>query len=437
MENENVNVNEQYPAAPVVEVGQAADAVTSPNSSATTPPINSAVLESLSDEERDLFESTKELSDIQLGTLPPNLRKQIFDLREKAKGSVAPENVPENTAAAAEQTPPATDTANPEPAAAAPKEQHTPDASEVIRRLMEANKALTEDNRKLNARYDTLQGKYNAEIKNAKKPETEVPENNPAAHPAATDTVKTSTVAEMTDEDIAKFAEDEEIDPEVAQSFAKFARRFMNGGNNNNQQGGIDADTAEKVKELYHAKQNDLFDAAIRQECGAEVGLNEVGTHPLFQSFARELYDSEGITAWDAIMDARNKHQHSYAAGIIKQVVDKMQSQGMWDLSRHMAKSAVAVPAAASASTSAVPSTQQPGNESPGTDVKPSAVTPHSASGVSAKPLHTGRTLEDVKQKYDALEKRFKRGDASVVAEMMNLSKEFGRLAAAQMQKTT
>lgn len=421
MENENLNVNKQNPAAPVVEVGQAAEAVTSPNSSAITThnTINSAVLESLSDEERDLFESTKELSDIQLGTLPPDLRKQIFDLREKAKGSVTPEDVPENTAAAA------------------PEEQHTPDTSEVIRRLMEANKALTEDNRKLNARYDTLQGKYNAEIKNAKKPETDVPENNPADHPAATDTVKTSTVAGMTDEDIAKFAEDEEIDPEVAQSFAKFARRFMNGGNNNNQQGGIDADTAEKVKELYHAKQNDLFDAAIRKECGAEVGLNEVGTHPLFQSFAKELYDSEGITAWDAIMDARNRHQHSYAAGIIKQVFDKMQSQGMWDLSRHMAKSAVAVPAAASASTSAVPSTQQPGNESPGTDVKPSAVTPHSASGVSAKPLHTGRTLEDVKQKYDALEKRFKRGDTSVVAEMMNLSKEFGRLAAAQMQKTT
>jgi hypothetical protein len=282
---------------------------------------------------------------------------------------------------------------------------------------------LTEENRKLNARYESLKGKYNAEVKNVRKSEPTAAagtENNSEA-PTAAD-------SGMSDDDIAKFAEEEGIDADVALTLAKLARRFQNNGNTSS---AVDANTAERVNELYYARQNELFDAAIRKECGG-IGLNEVNTHPLFPSYARELVDENGVTAWDAIIEARNGNDHASAAAIIKQVCDQMDKDDMWNLtSRHTGKSAVSVPAATTVVNTPSAGAGLPADKP--TVVKPSAVTPHSASGVSTT-LHTARSIDDVSREYDQLEKQFRRtGDSTLVPRMAQLSKEFGRLAAAQM----
>jgi hypothetical protein len=280
---------------------------------------------------------------------------------------------------------------------------------------------LTEENRKLNARYESLKGKYNAEVKNVRKSEPTAAagtENNSEA-PTAAD-------SGMSDDDIAKFAEEEGIDADVALTLAKLARRFQNNGNTSS---AIDANTAERVNELYYARQNELFDAAIRKECGS-IGLNDVNSHPLFPSYARELVDENGVTAWDAIIEARNGNDHASAAAIIKHVCDQMDKDDMWNLSRHTGKSAVSVPAATNPVSATAVNGLPADNNQP---VKPSAVTPHSASGVSTT-LHTARSIDDVSREYDQLEKQFRRtGDSTLVPRIAQLSKEFGRLAAAQM----
>jgi hypothetical protein len=291
--------------------------------------------------------------------------------------------------------------------------QEVDKTDEIIRRL-------TEENRKLNARYESLKGKYNAEVKNVRKSE-------PTAA-AGTDSNTGNTPAAnsgMSDDDIAKFAEEEGIDADVALTLAKLARRFQNNGNSSS---AVDANTAERVNELYYARQNELFDAAIRKECGG-IGLNEVNTHPLFPSYAKDLYDGDEVTAWDAIIEARNNNDHATAANIIGQVYKQMQKDDMWNLSRHTGKSAVSVPAA-TATANVSTGTEQPVAQ----QVKPSAITPHSASGVNATGLHTARSIDDVSREYDQLEKQFRRtGDSTLVPRMAQLSKEFGRLAAAQM----
>ena len=416
MENETLNVNANAtPATPIVETVQVAEAVTPPPTSPTTTPFNSAALESLNDEERELFNMSKDLNDYEIGTLPPDMRKEILDLREKLKGgdSAAAEEVkPEDTVQTTGETADTPAVANPE---AVPDVDKT---DEIIRRL-------TEENRKLNARYESLKGKYNAEVKNVRKSEP----------PAAAAPEAEHASADMTDDDIAKFAEAEGVDSDVALALAKIVRKIQ--GNNQavaNPQG-VDASTAERVNELYYARQNELFDAAIRRECGS-IGLNDVNSHPLFPSYARELVDENGVTAWDAIIEARNGNDHASAAAIIKQVCDQMDKDDMWNLtSRHTAKSAVAVPVPATVNTPSAGAGLPADKQS--TVVKPSAVTPHSASGVSAQGLHTARTLEDVSREYDQLEKQFRRtGDSTLVPRMAQLSKEFGRLAAAQMHRT-
>lgn len=405
-ETETMNLGEPITeSTPVAEnAPESAEAVT------TAEPDLSA----LDEEERSIYAMSKGMGEAEINTLPPDVRKEILVVREKLNGtaeavSPAAEVQPSNETAVAET--PAT-TVEAESAPVVDKTE------EIIRRL-------TEENRKLNARYESLKGKYNAEVKNVRKSEQPVAagtENN-SETPAAD--------SGMSDDDIAAFAEAEGIDSDVAITLAKIARKMQE--NNGQANSGIDAATAERVNELYYARQNELFDAAIRRECRNKIGLDEVNTHPLFPSYAKELYDDKGISAWDAIIEARNSHDHASAASVINQVFQYMDERDMWDLrssNRHAGNTAAPAPDGANpVSATAVNGLPADNNQ----QVKPSAVTPHSASGVSTT-LHTARSIDDVSREYDQLEKQFRRtGDSTLVPRMAQLSKEFGRLAAAQM----
>lgn len=415
-EPETMNLGEPTTETPVAE-----NVAESAESGTTAEPDLSA----LNDEERSIYAMSKGMGNAEINTLPPDVKKEILAVREKLNGAtdavtpvaeVQPSN--ETTAAVAETTPATTVEAE-----SAPVVDKT---EEIIRRLTEENRKYAEENRRVNARYESLKGKYNAEVKNVRKSEQQPvaagTENNAETLPAAD--------SGMSDDDIAKFAEAEGIDSDVALTLAKIARKIQQGNGQVNS--GIDANTAERVNELYYARQNELFDAAIRKECRNKVGLEEVNTHPLFPSYAKELYDEKGVSAWDAIIEARNNHDHASAASVINQVFQYMDERDMWDLSNRHAGTAAPAPAAANPDSSATAVNGLPAvnNNQP---VKPSAVTPHSASGVSTT-LHTARTIDDVSREYDQLEKQFRRtGDSTLVPRMAQLSKEFGRLAAAQM----
>lgn len=405
-ETETMNLGEAITETPAVEnAPESAEAVT------TAEPDLSA----LNEEERSIYAMSKGMGDAEINTLPPDVRKEIFAVREKLKGTAeavtpAAEVQPNNETTAVETPATTTD------AESAPVVDKT---EEIIRRL-------TEENRKLNARYESLKGKYNAEVKNVRKSEQQ-----PAAAGTENNSEAPAGDSGMSDDDIAAFAEAEGIDSDVAITLAKIARKMQGNGQANS---GIDANTAERVNELYYARQNELFDAAIRKECGNKVGLDEVNTHPLFPSYAKELYDDKGISAWDAIIEARNCHDHASAASVINQVFQYMDERDMWDLKsrRHAGNTAAPAPDGANpVSATAVNGLPADNNQ----QVKPSAVTPHSASGVSTT-LHTARSIDDVSREYDQLEKQFRRtGDSTLVPRMAQLSKEFGRLAAAQMRR--
>lgn len=405
-ETETMNLGEAITETPAVEnVPESAEAVT------TAEPDLSA----LNEEERSIYAMSKGMGEAEINTLPPDVRKEILTVREKLKGTAdvvtpAAEVQPNNETTAVETPATTTD------AESAPVVDKT---EEIIRRL-------TEENRKLNARYESLKGKYNAEVKNVRKSEQQ-----PAAAGTENNSEAPAGDSGMSDDDIAAFAEAEGIDSDVAITLAKIARKMQGNGQANS---GIDANTAERVNELYYARQNELFDAAIRKECGNKVGLDEVNTHPLFPSYAKELYDDKGISAWDAIIEARNCHDHASAASVINQVFQYMDERDMWDLKsrRHAGNTAAPAPDGANPVSATAVNGLPADNNQP---VKPSAVTPHSASGVSTT-LHTARSIDDVSREYDQLERQFRRtGDSTLVPRMAQLSKEFGRLAAAQMRR--
>lgn len=421
MENEatmnEVNEINETPAAPVGDVEQ----VTAPDDQDKANTEHNAIpavdLSALTDEERDLYNEIKDYPDAAIATMPPAIRKEIADLKAKLAGNTAPaETAPSDTANGdvekADVTP-AADT----PAPAAEEGKSADNAALAVDRTDEIIRRLTEENRRLNARYDTLQGKYNAEIKAVRK----------SQQSKAEDTAATEAPA-PTGKSNAEYAEELGLDEDVVSAIRKIA------GDINPAQvsGQSDADLKAQVAELYANRQNSLFDAAIRAKCGNDIGLHEVGTDPLFPSYAQEMYDKDGKSAWDAIADAKANGDHAAAANIISQVVDVMKENQMWNVDRHPAKAnaePVNNPAQSfNAATATVTETPSP--------AKVSQVAPHSTSGVRSNPLHTARTLQDVMNEYDALEKRFRRGDTSVVTKITQLSRELSKLAANQPSTT-
>lgn len=400
MENE-VNVNEQNPATPEVEsTGTAPETPenTSVNNN-TFPELSAADLEKLSPVEQDLYLDAKEMNPAEIAVMPPNVRKDIENLRNKLTAPVTVDDAPKSEVTDADVTQTAETVTAPEETPAEKSEADRTD--EIIRRL-------TEENRKLQARYDTLQGKYNAEVKKPKESASASTDNgggDSADDPAV-------------DEDA--YAEELGLDADIIRAI----RRVVKDTN----VGKDDSALSAQVAELYAHRQNTLLDAAIRARCGNGIGLHEAGTHPLLPGYAAEMVNENGGNAWDDFNAAKDRHDHAAAAAIISQVVKAMEKDGMWDLNRRHSAPSTAEPAVNSV-------TPQNGNtttvneKSPSANAaKPSAVVPHNVSGVTNSALHTGRTAAQAKQEYATLHKRFLGGDSSVLPRMNQLDDEITRL---------
>lgn len=407
MENEETKMNqtettteETIPATPVNEEMSADDTINNIPSASEDINATSQALDTLNDEERGLYESVKEMSEEEISTMPPSIRQEIADLKAKladASDAKTDDADAEPQTTVEKNTDADTDTEKP-----AEDAEKAPVSTDDIIRL------LTEENRKLTARYDTLQGKYNAEIK-AKKidsesdPDKAAGENKPAAEEDAIAKGK------------AELAEKYGLDDDVMDAVSDMCALIMKHQNINRS---IDPVLEQKMRHIVTQQENAEFDRVIRQVCNG-ISLDDLENHPLLRSCAEGMADNNGITAWDAIIEYKNNHDHANAAMVLKQVVDDMDSKGLWDFNgRHSAKPEP--PFAAQ--------TQKPSSAG---QEKPVTAVPHSVSGVGANALQTGnRTLEDVSREYDALDRRFRLGDHSVVPRMTQLSKEFSKLAA-------
>lgn len=411
MENE-VNVNEQTPATPEVELTSTAPETpenTSVNNN-TFPELSAADLEKLSPVEQDLYLDAKEMNSAEIAVMPPNVRKDIENLRNKL---TAPATVETAAPATVDDAPKGevkeADATQTSEAVTAPEE--TPAEKSEDDRTDEIIRRLTEENRKLQARYDTLQGKYNAEVKKPKESASASSDNGGGE----------SASAPAVDDDA--YAEELGLDADIIRAIRRVVKD-TNVGNS----GKDDSALSAQVAELYAHRQNTLLDAAIRARCGNGIGLHEAGTHPLLPGYASEMVNENGGNAWDDFNAAKDRHDHAAAAAIISQVVAAMEKDGMWNLSRrHSAQSTAEPVANSAASVNGAPATVN--EKSPSAPaVKPSAVVPHNVSGVTNSALHTGRTAAQAKQEYAALHKKFLGGDSTVLPRMNQLDDEITRL---------
>jgi hypothetical protein len=254
--------------------------------------------------------------------------------------------------------------------------------------------------RKRDAAYATLQGKYNKEIKLVRDNQSAA-----AGDPATGD----GTAAESEPSRSAKYSEKFGIDEDVAKALTE-----------------ISDDIAQPLKHRISAQESELLslkmDALLFEKCG--VRKSEVENQPLFDSIAADMVDKNNIDALTAIANAKANGDLSEMADIISEVVGVMKERGAWKGSHGHSAIRNAEPAAASNA----PAPVQAEKPAAAPKAEVSAVTPHSASGVVNTAPHTVRTIEQVEAEYDALEKRRRKGDFSVIPQMDKLSKEYSRL---------
>jgi hypothetical protein len=405
MENE---MNEKLdPAAPAVESDHIGTPET-PEISKTYLFDQTADLNALTDEERDLFNDFSDMTEAGIAMLPPDIRADLRTLQNKLAGKDTADETP--AAAEPEEDAPAPEIEPEQPAddpapATEPEAGEKPNYDEIIAELTEANRLLT-------ARYNTLQGKYNAEVKKVNKsnpPPQKAPESDPES---SGDTPSVPDQADRT----AALAEKYGLDPDVIAAVRGIITDEYGMRNN----GKENDDIAEKVEVLSAHHENALLDAAIREECEG-LGLDEVGTHPLFQYYAQSrLFDDSGNSAWDAIAAAKERHDHTAAAKVIGQVVRTIKKNGTWDMTGFVRHSATAEPPAAPAAAPDAATTT--------TIQKPSLATPHSVSGVVNHTPHTGRTEKEIMAEYAALDAKRRKGDLSVIPRMEKLDAELDRI---------
>ena len=355
-------------------------------------------LDVLTDDERDIFNDAKDMNDGELSALPNYLRSEIEAVRAKAAVKPAETKPAEETVS---ETTTTTTEADPE---------NKMDKDDIIR-------MLTEENRKLTARYSTLQGKYNAEVKHSK---------SPTRKDAAPDNGDTSEelFSETTDSDKTPLGSPATDDNEVQQ----FAEKY-----------GVDLDVAKALVGIVAAKTKDLqdqlseerthrldakFDRALRNHCGG-LGLEEIGSHPLFARYADELISSSGNSAAKDIADAKANFDLDRAAVIVSKVVSAMQSDNVWNIAGY----SKAEPANVRTTTAPQTSTPNAGNNAVRNQaVKPSVV-PHS-SGNAVNTMQTARSEKDIMEEYKQLEARLRKGDYKAAARMEQLRKEYTKLSA-------
>lgn len=363
---------------------------------------------SLTPEELEIFTDAQDLSDGELAALPYTMREEISAVRAKVKVNSAPAAGTEEETEPAIGEPEKTETEAPEDAPAADPEDNR---DEIIRMLTEENQKLTGENRKLNARYSTLQGKYNAEVKNKKHTTAENDLNTGNSDtPDDTGTADGEKPVTPSDDEISRLAAQYGVDVDVAKALCGIvADRTKN----------FESQLSEERNHRLDAK----FDRTLKAHCGG-LGIEEIGTHPLFGRYAADLVSSTGTSAAEDIAAAKESLDFDRAARIVNKVVEAMKADNVWQIGYFRREPA--------ANSSAPASVDNANTAQPASKAKP-MVLPHS-SGNAVSPLHTARTEEDIIKEYNELEARLRKGDFKAAARMEQVSKEYTKLLASKNQ---
>jgi hypothetical protein len=375
---------------------------------ANNSPEDSAVdLSVLNEDELDLYSDTKDLTDIELASFPPDIRQEVKDLREKLSsgaGKETAENVdPDPVVNKDDADTTAVTTEEDTKGSAVPEDAEKEPQNDENSKLA----LLIEENRKLKAQYSTLQGKYNKEIKEVNAPKA----STAPADDANSDTPPDASSAGTAETDLIRsLAEKYGLDDEVTGALLGISRQNT-------------ARLEQQVQNMEMQMLNMSLDSAIRSQCG--VSLSEIDNQPFFEITARGMENSLKVNAWDAIQEEKAKGNINAVAGIVNQVVQRMLSDGKWHNGGGYFAAAKPAPAAGIVNAPGTSATAPAGAVK---STKPAAVVPHNVSGVTNPMLQTGRTYEQVQREYDALESRRIRGDQTVIPRMRELDRELDRL---------
>lgn len=376
--------------------------------------------ETAAPEDAVLAAITSDFTDAELDAMPDDLKSDILAARETAPAEPAPaptEPETETNPETAPETPPPAGVSDTTDQGAAT--EHRDDSEAAVPPPLDANALLSEELRAANARYSTLQGKYNSEIAALRaklaKYETPAPqppadgndlasgdgEPAPSAPPAAPD---------IREQDRA-LADKLGLEPEVITSLREYFSEKLPSAT----AGGDNASMDERVSALEIQRLNADLDARIRAATGG-LSLDEVGNQSLFNYATTIVKNAEGVTAAKALADAHEKYDNAAIAAITADVVSAMKSNGLWeDRPGHFAVPNAPKPAAAPATGTAVTAASGA-----------APVVPH-ASGVPAQPGQT-RTADIVERELDAATRRVANGDASAIPLVDKLRDEYFKL---------
>lgn len=437
--SEEINLNEMNETEKNNAAGDAAidSAATPPQTAA--PEVN---LYALNEDEKDFYQSIKDLNEVEIGTLPRSMREEIFAIKEKISAPAAADTEAQATATQDKEE---NDTAGKEPADAAgtgdgnEKNKSAGDTDHAQMTDAEKIAMLTEEVRKANARYQTLQGKYNAEVRKGKPPQQstfttaagngsgeenkEDPENNLSDTPEknnGTGKPQDQSSDTANDEMAKKLAEEFGVDEDFSAFVVKAIEQRLSGQNS-------------RIEDIQTRMLNADLDAAVRNKCGG-LGIKEIGEHPLFNRFCTEMADrTSGITAAQAIAEAKSRCDHDAVATIAQQVVNAMRTRGVWDLDGGYPENSG--PAEKQSPGNGANTPAQAAADNAGAKTQ-QFISPHSASGVVLN-QQTARNINVVEAELDAALKEFRRtGNGKLAVKIEKLEKEFTSLLTGQ-NKTT
>ena len=398
------------------------------NETATAPITDQAVTTeaAVPPEDAVLASIVGDLSPAERATLPP-------DVLETSPAPAASENDddgnPTITAEPEDETPAASPEAVPKNPPTAAEPENPPaepqDAGNDDDGGFDPNTLLAEELRASNARYSTLQGKYNSEIRALRAEIERLKAGQPAAPapaPAPNDGTEKpngdpapasapASAANDQEED-QKLAEQLGLDPEVISGLRENFMSRIPKQSAADTPGSPDID--DRVAALETERLNADLDAKIRAATGG-LSLEQVGSQSLFNYATTKIKNDKGVSAAEILAKAHEKFDNDTIASVVATVVQEMKSNGLWeDRPGHFA-----VPVKPAAPPAAA------GNPAP-TPAAP--VVPHVSGVPGNAALGQTRTVDIVERELDEAIRQVASGNPAAAPKVDKLRDEYFKL---------
>lgn len=287
------------------------------------------------------------------------------------------------------------------------------------------NTLLAEELRASNARYSTLQGKYNSEIRALRAEIERLKAGQPAA-PAPTPAPNDGTEnpngdpapapapapAENDKDEDNRVAERLGLDPEVISGLREYFMSRLPKPPVADTPGSPDID--DRVAALETERLNADLDTKIRAATGG-LTLDQVGSQSLFNYATTKIKNDKGVSAAEILAKAHETFDNDTIASVVATVVQEMKSNGLWeDRPGHFA-----VPVKPAAPPAAA------GNPAP-TPAAP--VVPHVSGVPGNAALGQTRTVDIVERELDEAIRQVASGNPAAAPKVDKLRDEYFKL---------